>query len=82
MLNEKAAIYGVEDKITFLCGDYQEFAKDADPQARAEGRVVPDEKWEGWHKKKIDVYVFYADHTTVFSWYVNATNPVASMGRR
>lgn len=49
MARHNASIYGVEDRITFLCGDFCAFA-----EAHASG-VDADGCWQGWHREAIDV---------------------------
>lgn len=66
-----ARIYGVEDRITFLCGDYVEFATDY-IQARTGASTSPARKWEGCHLKPIDMYVYENDsYFEEYSWYGN-----------
>lgn len=49
LARNNAAIYGVEDRITFLCGDFCDFAR-----ARA-GDTEDTDRWQSWHRRKIDV---------------------------
>lgn len=51
LARHNAAIYGVEDRITFLCGDLRDFARDY----IGSGVDTNEGRWLGWDKRKIDV---------------------------
>lgn len=50
LARNNAAIYGVEDRITFLCGDFCEFAR-----AYGENKGHTSKVWQGWDQKKFDI---------------------------
>ncbi|WFD32325.1 putative diacylglycerol O-acyltransferase tgs1 [Malassezia sp. CBS 17886] len=54
MARHNARIYGVEDKITFLLGDFCEFARDS-ARGDAAGEAA-ERRWQGWHRRDVDLY--------------------------
>ncbi|WFD34990.1 putative diacylglycerol O-acyltransferase tgs1 [Malassezia cuniculi] len=53
LAKHNAAIYGVQDRITFLCGDLRDFARDY--VGEGHGEDTTEGRWQGWDKRKIDV---------------------------
>lgn len=46
----------MEDRITFLCGDICDFARDYRGTDGSDENSS-DGRWQGWDRKRIDVYV-------------------------
>lgn len=55
MCKHNAAIYGVEEFITIVCGDFFDFAKDARAAAKAKATRADEGKWGGAEKLAFDV---------------------------
>lgn len=54
-LTQAAEVYGVADRITFLCGDFCAFAQVYEGDATT--ATDTDDGWSGWTRRRIDVWV-------------------------